>query len=48
MLAKEILGTCSNKEVNELTAFIELWDEKKQQMSIMPQNNLGQTPGVGG
>lgn len=48
MLAKEILGTCSNKEVNELTAFIELWDEKKQQTSIMPQNNLGQTPGVGG
>lgn len=46
MLAKEILGTCSVKEVNELVNFIETQDAMKQsqaqmQMLTPTNNNIG-------
>lgn len=37
MLAKEILGTCSNKEIEELTSYIEAQKEIGQlQQQIQP------------
>ena len=38
MLAKEILGTCSTKEVDELVAFIEMQDAQKVNYQPIEQN----------
>lgn len=44
MLAKEILGTCSVKEVNELVKFIEEQDAVKQQQAQLQQMQQTLTP----